>query len=197
VVFVDQRGTGESNPLQCDTDYDPDDMTLYFSASLTTDKVAQCRDKLAKSANLELYTTSIAMDDLDDVRKALGYDRINIYGGSYGTRAGLVYLRRHGEHVRAAVLEGVSPTTIQLPLAFAKGTQNALNRLFDDCAADPACHKAFPDLKGDFISALAALDKGPVKVESYNPIKKQVQEIMLSRPAFLEQIRFMLYSPEI
>ena len=49
VVFVDQRGTGESNPLQCDTDYDPDDMTLYFSTSLTTDKVAQCRDKLAKS----------------------------------------------------------------------------------------------------------------------------------------------------
>jgi len=197
VVFVDQRGTGESNPLQCDFAADLDDMAAYFSTALTYDRVAQCRDKLEKKANLALYTTSIAMDDLDDVRSALGYEKINIYGGSYGTRAGLVYLRRHGDHVRAAVLEGVSPTEYQLPLTFAKGVQNALDRLFDDCSADPACHKAFPDLKADFISALKSLDKGPVKVQSYNPIKKQPQEITVSRPAFLEQLRFLLYSPEL
>src|SRR5262249_24980646 len=168
-----------------------------FSTALTYDRVAQCRDKLEKKADLALYTTSIAMDDLDDVRSALGYEKINIYGGSYGTRAGLVYLRRHGDPVREAVLVGVCPTEYQLPLTVAKGVQNALDRLFDDCSADPACHKAFPDLKADFISALKSLDKGPVKVQSYNPIKKQPQEITVSRPAFLEQLRFLLYSPEL
>ena len=197
VVFVDQRGTGQSNPLKCDFVRDPDDMAAYFSSALTYDTLTQCRDKLEKVANLTLYTTPIAMDDLDDVRAALGYDKINLYGGSYGTRAGLVYIRQHGDRVRSAVLEGVTPTNHKLPLHFAEGVQNALTRLFDDCAADPACHKAFPDLKSDFSKALEALDKGPINVESYNPIKKQAQEISMSRGAFMEHVRFLLYSPEL
>ena len=58
------------------------------------------------------------MDDLDDVRAYLGYDTINVYGGSYGTRAGLVYMRQHGDRVRTAVLDGVAPTNMRLPLFF-------------------------------------------------------------------------------
>ena len=77
---------------------------------------------------------TIAMDDLDDVRAFLGYDAINIYGGSYGTRAGLVYLRQHGDHVRSAiVLDGVAPTDMRLPLFFARDAQRALDKLLADC----------------------------------------------------------------
>ena len=76
------------------------------------------------------------MDDLDDVRAFLGYDKINIYGGSYGTRAGLVYLRQHGDHVRAAILDGVAPTNMRLPLFFPRDVQRALDLLIADCAAD-------------------------------------------------------------
>ena len=79
------------------------------------------------------------MDDLDDVRRFLGYDRINIYGGSYGTRAGLVYLRQHGEHVRAIVLDGVAPPDMRLPLYVARDAQRALDRLLADCAASAPC----------------------------------------------------------
>ena len=69
------------------------------------------------------------MDDLDDVRAFLGYDKINIYGGSYGTRAGLVYLRQHGDRVRAAILDGVAPTNMRLPLFFPRDAQRALDLL--------------------------------------------------------------------
>jgi pimeloyl-ACP methyl ester carboxylesterase len=198
IVFVDQRGTGESNPLRCDLT-DPDDMQGYFSTDNSVNrlgKVTECRDKLSKVANLALYTTSIAMDDLDEVRQAMGYDKINLFGGSYGTRAALVYLRQHGDRVRSAVLDGVAPTNFKLPLPFSKGVQNGLERVFSDCAAEPACHKAFPDVKGDLEKALARLDKGPVTTTAFNTVKKQPQQISMTRGAFIDLVRLMLYEPQ-
>ncbi|MGH9764452.1 MAG: alpha/beta fold hydrolase [Blastocatellia bacterium] len=197
VVFIDQRGTGESNPLRCEL-ADPDDMTQYFGGEDSisrTGKLVDCRDRLSKVANLALYTTPIAMDDLDEVRQALGYDKINLFGGSYGTRAALVYIRRHGDHVRSAVMDGVAPTNFKLPLPFAKGVQNALDRLFADCAADEKCHKAFPDVKADLVASLAKFDKGPVTVTAYNAVKKQPQEVTMTRGAFMDVVRLMLYDP--
>jgi pimeloyl-ACP methyl ester carboxylesterase len=197
VVFVDQRGTGESNPLRCEMET-PDDMSRYFGENelVRFTNVTACRDKLSQVADLKLYTTPIAMDDLDDVRQALGYDKINLFGGSYGTRAALVYIRQHGDHVRAAVLDGVAPTNFKLPLPFAKGVQNALNRLFADCAADPACHKAFPDVKSDFEAALALFDKGPVSVTAFNTVTKKPQQFMMTRGAFVDAVRLLLYDPQ-
>src|SRR2546430_12580774 len=74
------------------------------------------RHALEKRADLTKYTTSIAMDDLDDVRTWLGYDRINLFGGSYGTQAALVYMRRHPDHVRSAILLADSPTYLNRPV---------------------------------------------------------------------------------
>jgi pimeloyl-ACP methyl ester carboxylesterase len=87
-------------------------------------------------ADVRLYTTDIAMDDLDDVRAFLGYDRINLYGGSYGTRAALVYLRQHEEHVGSIVLDGVAPTDMRLPLFTARDAQHALDKALVDCEAN-------------------------------------------------------------
>ena len=75
----------------------------------------KCRQELEPKANLTLYTTPIAMDDLDEVRAALGYERINLFGGSYGTRAALVYLKRHPQSVRTVTLQGVAPTNQFMP----------------------------------------------------------------------------------
>ena len=77
------------------------------------------------------------MDDLDDVRAFLGYDKVNLYGGSYGTRAALVYLRQHPEHVRTVVLDGVAPTDMSLPLFAARDAQRSLDKLAGDCAQRP------------------------------------------------------------
>ncbi|MEZ5366160.1 MAG: alpha/beta fold hydrolase [Bryobacterales bacterium] len=84
------------------------------------------------------------MDDLDEVRDWLGYDAINLYGGSYGTRAALVYLRRHEANVRSVVIDGVAPVEMTLPLHFAQDAQRALDTLIEDCEAAAPCHERFP-----------------------------------------------------
>ena len=195
VVLVDQRGTGESNPLNCAPFGSREDMRGYFGEQFPVEIIRACRAALEKVADLKLYTTSIAMDDLDEVRTALGYDRINVYGGSYGSTTTLVYLRQHGDHVRSAAVFGVAPPAAKIPLSFSQGVQNAVNRLFADCAADQACKTAYPDLQADFKKVMARFDNGPVEVDVTNVYTRATQKVTVTRDAFVDGIRQMLYVP--
>ena len=105
VVLVDQRGTGQSNGLSIPREKTPQH---YLSEMHPVDYVREMRHALEQRADLTKYTTSTAMDDLDDVRAWLGYDKINLFGLSYGTRAALVYMRQHPDHVRSVILMGVA-----------------------------------------------------------------------------------------
>src|ERR1044071_4029017 len=193
LVFIDQRGTGASNPLTCNLFADDNDLRGYFEDMFPVQEIRACRERLEKIADLKQYTTSVAIEDFDDVRRALGYERINLYGGSYGTTVSLAYLRRYRENVRSVVLAGVAPTNLKLPLPFAKGAQYALDHLMDDCAADSACHAAFPNLRDEFRSVLNRLGKGTVSVELINPLTKKSQRVSLGRGVFAERLRMMLY----
>jgi pimeloyl-ACP methyl ester carboxylesterase len=194
MVFVDQRGTGRSHPLDC-TFYNPKDPQSYFEYFFPTEEVRKCRSELETKAELKLYTTTIAMDDIDEVRAALGYDKINLFGASYGTRAAMVYLRQHPKHVRTVMLQGVSPTNMYLPNDYPQQTERALQGVLAECAADEACNKAFPNIKSEAKAVLERLIKGPVDVEFQvqgvpTPIK-----VTLSRNLAAEAIRYMLYNP--
>jgi pimeloyl-ACP methyl ester carboxylesterase len=136
------------------------------------------------------------MEDFDEVRAALGYDTINLLGGSYGSTAAMVYLRQYPKHVRTATLVGVAPPDMKLPLPFAKGVQNALDKLFADCAADARCHEGFPDPKAELLGSIKRFENGPVTVQTYNPIAKRMQTVTLTRPLFVDLVRVMLYVPE-
>ncbi len=190
LVFVDQRGTGGSNPLNC-TFFDPKDLQSYLGHWNPRDDVRKCRTQLEAKADLSLYVTSIAMDDLDEVRGALGYDRINLAGSSYGTRASQEYIRRHGKNVRAALLHGISPTGQFMPRDFPQHTERALNGVIAECAADKDCHAAFPDLKTEVQKVLAILRKGPAEVDVKTDSK--TTRIKLSRDLAAEAVRYMLY----
>lgn len=194
VVFVDQRGTGHSNGLQCDLADDPSDPQTYFGELFPVDRVRQCREKLEKIADLKQYTTPIAMDDLDDVRAALGYDKINLVAGSYGTIAAQVYMRQHPDHLRAVFLLGVASMAIKQPLLFAPAAQHALELLFRDCSADSACHNAFPDLEKEFNTVLQRFDRGPVTAEVPDPATRQRRKVAIVRGNFVEHIRLLLYT---
>ena len=194
LVFVDQRGTGRSNPLNCDL-FDLADPQSFFGAFLPLDAVRKCRQQLEAKADLSLYTTDPAMDDIDDVRAALGYDRINLYGGSYGTRAALVYLRRHPKHVRAAVLHGVAPTNQFMPLNFPRDTERALQGVLAECEADEACRKAFPQVKAAATRVLEQLLQSPAEAEVQIPNSNNRVKLKLNRNLAAEAIRYMLYSP--
>jgi pimeloyl-ACP methyl ester carboxylesterase len=195
LVFVDQRGTGESNPLNCNLAGNKDEMRGYFTEGLTVENLRECRAQLEKTANLALYTSPIAMDDLDDVRAALGYDKINLVGGSYGTVAGFVYMRQHPDRVRAAILEGVSTVDAKIYLPFAKGVEHALERLFTDCAADKDCNAAFPSVRAEFKELAAKIEKQPAAFEATNLFNGKREQITLSRDTFAEHIRTLLYIP--
>ncbi|HEX9945457.1 MAG TPA: alpha/beta hydrolase [Thermoanaerobaculia bacterium] len=194
-VFVDQRGTGKSNPLQCDLGGNDDDVQSYLGEMFPVDAVRKCRERLAKVADLTLYTTDVAMDDLDEVRAWLGYDRINLAGGSYGTRAAQVYLRRHPQSVRAAVLSGVVPMDEVLPLSHAAGGQRSLDLLLGWCEKDAACHAKFPRIREDFAAVMDRLAQGPVTVEIRHPRTGKPVPARLSRELVAEGIRWMLYNP--
>jgi pimeloyl-ACP methyl ester carboxylesterase len=198
LVFIDQRGTGGSHPLNCKF-FNPADPQSYLGYFFPLEDVRKCRQELEPKANLTLYTTPIAMDDFDEVRSALGYDRVNLFGTSYGTRASLVYLKRHPKHVRTAMLMGVAPTNQFMPRDFAQVNERALQGVIGECLSDEACNKAFPDLRAETKAVLDRLLKGPIEVEVNVPATSQSpaakSKVKLSRDLAAEAIRYMLYNP--
>lgn len=194
IVLVDQRGTGGSNGLDCSFYGEPPDPRKVAGELFPIDLVRKCRDELAKQADLKLYNTSLSADDLDDVRAFLGYDKIDLYGGSYGTAAAQEYMRRHPEHVRAVVLDGIAPIDEPIPLRHAYAGQRALDKLLEECAADAACHAAFPDTASELAAVRRRVEAGvTVKVE--DPTTHQPVEVQPSWGLVAEGIRFFLYSP--
>jgi pimeloyl-ACP methyl ester carboxylesterase len=190
VVCVDQRGTGKSNRLAIPRKKTPQ---YYLSEMFPVDYVKEMRRALEKRADLTKYTTSIAMDDLDDARAWLGYDRINLFGASYGTQAALVYMRQHPEHVRSAILVGVAPTDLKVPLHHSESAARAMDLLLGECERDTACHAAFPQIRDDWKKALAQLEKQPARVEYSPPGKTAPTTVEIQRGVFGEKIRTWMY----
>ena len=190
VVCVDQRGTGKSNRLSISREKTPQ---YYLSEMFPVDYVKEMRHALEKRADLTKYTTSIAMDDLDDVRTWLGYDRINLFGGSYGTQAALVYMRRHPDHVRSAILLAVAPTDLKMPLHHSESAARAMDLLLSECEQDSACHAAFPQIRDDWNNVLAQLEKQPARVEYSPPGKSAPTIVEIQRGVFAEKIRTWMY----
>jgi pimeloyl-ACP methyl ester carboxylesterase len=155
IVLVDQRGTGRSaDGFGCKT---PEDLALDTAGPEALERVIDdC--KAALTHDPRFYTTSVAVQDLDRVRTALGIERWNVYGVSYGTRVAQHYLRRFPERARAVVLDGVVPPELALGPDVAREAQRALTRIFARCAADPKCGARFADLPAHFRELLARLD---------------------------------------
>lgn len=192
VVLVDQRGTGDSNPLDCKLP----EGTLEDLAKVDDYPIEEFKACLeGYNADPRLYTTPIAMDDLDEVRSYLRYGKINLYGGSYGTRAGLVYLRRYPEHVRTVILDGVAPTDITLPVSAPADGQRALDLLLADCAADAACNERFPGLSEKVHRLLARLEKQPPRVRLQHPRTGEWSDVEIHREMVANVMFGAFYSP--
>ncbi len=192
VVLVDQRGTGGSHPLQCDV-YPGTDATRYFGPDWPVEVFTECAQRLGAIADLSQYATDAAADDLDDVRAALGYDSVDLIGASYGTTVALDYLRRHPQHVRTAVLDGVVAPDSKGPLLFARAAQSAIDGLFSACAADPACHSAYPDPRADLTAALARLARGPVSATVTNPATNASFSVQIDVETWVSTVDYALY----
>src|SRR5215203_96484 len=196
VVFVDQRGTGEPSKLGCELGGREDDLQSYLGEMFPLDALRKCRQELEKKADLTLYTSDIAMDDVDEIRSWLGYEKINLIGGSYGTRAAQVYMKRHPESVRAAVLSGVAPMDEPLSISHAANGQRSLDLLLGWCEKDAACHGKFPAVRAELKAMLDRLAQGPVTVEIEHPGTGKPVQVTLSRNLIADGIRWALYGPD-
>jgi pimeloyl-ACP methyl ester carboxylesterase len=196
IVLVDQRGTGGSNPLQCNNADDPDNAALDLDPKAQTLRLAGCAAELkAKGNDLTQYTTPIAVRDLDEIRAHLRYPTINLWGASYGTRVALEYLREFGAHVRTATLDGVAPASMKLPISGALDADQALDRLIADCHADDPCNQRVPNLASRVDGLFARLSTGAAKAEVILPRTGQRQSVEISRAVVSGWVRAPLYSP--
>src|SRR5947207_100986 len=193
VVLVDKRGAGNSTPLSLPEKKTPQD---YLSEMYPVDYVKRLRQTLERRADLTQYTTSIAMDDLDDVRAWLGYDRINLIGSSYGTRAALVYLRRHPERVHTVTLIGVAPTYLKMPMYHAQAAARAMELLLQQCEQNAQCHEAFPKIRDDWTSVLSQLGREPARVKYSPPDESAAVMLEVQRDIFAEKILTWMYGRE-
>lgn len=199
LVFVDQRGTGRSAPLAC-----PDDderavlqpQAAVADAAQRLQRLQACRQALQAlpHGDLRLYTTELAMADVDAVRQALGIARINAIGFSYGTRAVLSYQRQFPQAVRRAVLDGVAPPDMRLPAAGGPDNQAAYDALLAACRADAACQRRHPDLARRLPALLAGL---PRPVQLPHPVTGRWETVLLQSDTLLSLVRTPLYSPAL
>lgn len=190
IVLVDQRGTGGSHALECSME---DEQNGAVEDS-TEEVVSACVNSL--DADLRFYTTQIAMQDLDQVREALGYPQINLYGASYGTRAALEYLRQFPQNVRTVILDGVAPPNWLLGPSTSADGQRAIQAIFERCQKEPACSQAFPNLADEFEALLTQIDRLPVEVQLDHPLTGEPTTYTLDRDTFTNVIHLLSYTPE-
>lgn len=192
VVLVDRRGTGASNPLDCPVPSD-----LGPAARLgrpAAERAAACRSALEVRAELTKYATPYAADDLDAVRAALGYERINLYGGSYGSREAFEYMRRHGEHLRAGAVFAVTPQHRPALLLSPATAETAVQRLIDDCMAEHRCRAAYPGLRGELRAVVERLASEPAPFVVDVPGGGS-DTVRLTRTRFGSVLRMLMLSP--
>lgn len=189
VVFIDQRGTGRSGRLDCADDPD----ALARSDDELQAAALACLQGLGNG--LLPYTTAAAAEDLDRVRSALGYARINLWGGSYGTRLAQVYAQAHPDRVRSLILDGVVDADLVLG-ANGPEFQAALDALFDRCTNDAECRRAFPALREQLNALLQRLDATNLTVALPHPRSGQPLTAPLSRQRLLQTLRQLLYSTD-
>jgi pimeloyl-ACP methyl ester carboxylesterase len=198
IVLIDQRGTGKSASLQCTEIADLGFEDLKYDRS-TEDEIAEnierlraCLARLSATNDPRHYTSANLARDTDAVRAALGYQKINLFGSSYGTWLAQFYLRQFGQHVNAVVLEGtVGPWDRPFLLANLNADQ-ALQRVFDLCAADESCKRAFPDLESLFEQALQRLQTS-VRVNGTSSLTGKSYPVVMNAERFLSALRNMLY----
>ena len=199
IVFVDQRGTGRSAPLECeDRRHAPLAEPAGIDAQLA--QLRQCLTRLSTAVpltsadDLRYFTTTIAMQDLDAVRVRLGAERINLVGVSYGTRAALEYARQFPQRLRRSVLDGVAPPDMVLPTSGGIDTQAAFDAMLADCERSPACQRAHPTLRADWRTLLASL---PKPVSAIHPLTGRRETFTLDADRVLGAVRGPLYAPSL
>jgi pimeloyl-ACP methyl ester carboxylesterase len=192
IVLVDQRGTGGSNALNCEELNDEAAWELDDAA--LERETRKCVEQLSQHADLRFYTTSVAIADLELVRAALGYERVNLYGVSYGTRVAQHYVRRFPQRVRSVILDGVVPVGDFLGPTMAIDAEKALAQIFARCVQDADCERQFGDPAEDYRALRTAVSAAPVEVSLDDPATGAPKSMQFSMLQLATVLRISSYN---
>ena len=193
IVMIDQRGTGKSNKLDC-TSGTEEDLNQEIDLDLIRSETEKCLADL--NGDPRFYTTTIAMGDYNRVREAMGYDRVNIMGVSYGTRSAQVYLREFPETVRTATLDSVVPMQLALGQEHAPMLDQSVAAVLADCAGDETCNSLYPRHADELNALFSQLRSEPREISIINPVSGKPQAMRLTADTLAVAIRFLSYSSE-
>jgi pimeloyl-ACP methyl ester carboxylesterase len=203
IVIFDQRGTYYSKPnLLCpeldeltketlELDLSPEEADRRSLAAYRA-----CGDRLTRQGvNLAAYNSLENAADIDAIRTALGYDKINFYGVSYGTLLGLHYMRLFPHSLRAVILDAVVPTQDSFLNQTARSADRAFKEVVQLCADDADCSAAYPDLENVIYEVMDALNKKPVTIPVTDPETGKTYQTLVNGDLFINALFLALYDP--
>jgi formylglycine-generating enzyme required for sulfatase activity/pimeloyl-ACP methyl ester carboxylesterase len=171
-IMYNQRGAQLNEPsLVC-----PDNTDLYWTlakqnlsareqADHKIGKLLECQDDLIEQGiDLTAYNTIETAADVNDLRVALGYEEVNLYGTSSGTRTILTIMRNQPEGIRSVILDSVYPPQVNLYSTHSFSVHRVFSLLFQECAASPECNQKYPNLEATFYQTVDDLNTNPVSV---------------------------------
>lgn len=192
IILVDQRGTGDSNSLQCKEEQDEE---ATPSAQVVRAYTQRCLDALKGRADPRFYTTSDAIADLEAVRQAIGAKQINLVGISYGTRVAQQYAAKYPAQTRSIVLDSVAPNSLVLGQDFARNLENSLDLQFARCAKTPECRQRYGDPRARLSALVAQLKTGPIPVRYRDATTGESKEDSLTDARVAGLVRMYAYMP--
>lgn len=204
VILFDQRGVGYSEPaLECPQITEADYETLdgepagEEAEALYIEALADCRDDLLDDGvNITAYNSAESASDVRDIITALGYEQVNLFGISYGTRLALTIMRDHPDIVRSAVLDAVYPPNAQRESEYLPNLHRVFTTFFAGCAAEPACDDLYPNLEDVFYDTVDRLNADPEVVETVDPFTGEDREVYVDGGVLIRGLFEMLYSTD-
>lgn len=193
VIAIDQRGTGRSAPLKCEAE-DESARPDGTRPEMIREAMRRCLESLPYDPRL--FTTSVAVRDLDTVREALGVTRWNLYGVSYGTRVAMHYLRRYPDRARAVVLDGVVHEKRILGPDIALRSQETLDAVFERCRRSSSCREALGDLSAKLGTLLERLGRGAMPTVLIDPVTGAPKNVKFSLDDLRVALRLFAYRSE-
>jgi len=188
IVLIDQRGTGKSYGLHCRFE--------GLEDSLLEPKVAAEKCRAQFDIDVRYFTLENIIQDTDKIRELLGYEQVNLWGGSYGTKSVSLYLKRFPDRVRSIIVDGILQPDQSLFLSAATSAERALDKLDQDCTAQPSCLAAFPNFRGQVDALIEKAVQGQLRFEGIDPVSGKYVELDIDFETAVESIRSVMYGAE-
>lgn len=192
IVYVDARGTGKSSPLNCLAIQSKQSPQEYFADPYRKSELDACLETLRDSVDFNFYQTKYIVEDLEEVRRWLGYEKINLLAISFGGKVALQYMDRYPESIHRVVLHAPDAPNIDYLSWRGRYSQRALDILFENCRQDSSCHANYPDLNQEFEGLKTRFKREAVRHELI--ANDSTYTIEMSWPPVAAKIASMLYN---